>query len=303
MGSAEFSVPSLKKLVDSEHQIVAVVTGTDKKRGRGNDLTPTVVKSTALDLTLPVIETDDVKTAAFETAIRDLKPDLLVVVAFKILPKNILSIPKIGSVNLHASLLPKYRGAAPIHWAVMNGETETGVTVFFLNEHVDTGNYLMQAKIRIEPDETTGDVYHKLMHIGAEKLLESVRTIANGQYQLIKQDDAKASKATKIFSEDAQIRFEKDAVSVHNHIRGMSPFPSAYCFIDGKKLKVYKSKIVDPGQVINLAVGKVDNDSNNFIVGCGIGAVELLEVQLEGKKRTDGLSFLRGYTGKLQIGK
>lgn len=302
MGSAEFSVPSLKKLVDSEHQIVAVVTGTDKKRGRGNELTPTIVKSTALDLSLPIIETDDVKTAAFEKTIRDLEPDLLVVVAFKILPKNILSIPKIGSVNLHASLLPKYRGAAPIHWAVMNGETETGVTVFFLDENVDTGNYLMQAKIRIEPNDTTGDVYHKLMHIGAEKLLESVRTIANGQYLLIKQDDAKASKAPKLFSENGEIRFEKDAVSVHNQIRGMSPFPSAYCSIDGKKLKVYKSKIVDPDQLnYKLAAGQVDNDSSNFIVGCGSGAVELLEVQLEGKKRTDGPSFLRGYTGKLQI--
>jgi methionyl-tRNA formyltransferase len=303
MGSAEFSVPSLKVLASSVHQILAVVTGTDKKRGRGNELTPTIVKSTAIDLGLPVLEADDVKTTAFDVAIRSLKPDLLVVVAFKVLPKNILMIPKIGSINLHASLLPKYRGAAPIHWAVMNGETETGVTVFFLDDKVDTGNCLLQAKIRIEPDETTGDVYHKLMNIGAEKLLESVEMIATGEFQLHKQDDAKVSKAPKLFSEDGEIRFEKDAVTVYNHIRGMNPFPSAYCLIDGKKLKVYKSKIVETDRVLrNLSVGQLDKQKSSFIVGCGKGAIELLEVQLEGKKRTDGESFLRGYMGKLQIG-
>lgn len=302
MGSPEFAVPSLEKLAASGHEIVGVVTGVDKKRGRGNELSPTVVKSAALNFGLSVIETDDVKSVAFEEALSVLKPDLLVVVAFKVLPANILKIPAIGSVNLHASLLPKYRGAAPIHWAVMNGEKETGVTVFFLDEQIDTGNYLLQSGVEIGSDETTGDIYKKLMDLGAEKLREAVDAIASGTYQLHKQDDTKAIKAPKLFQEHCIIRFDERAEVVHNQIRGLSPLPTAYCILDGKKLKVYKSKVVKNDLLLaNSGAGQILSQSSEFIVGCGQGAIELLEVQLEGKKRTDGASFLRGYSGQKVI--
>jgi methionyl-tRNA formyltransferase len=298
MGSPEFAVPSLKKLAESEHHIVAVVTGSDKKRGRGNELSPTVVKSTALELGLNVIETDDVKSAEFEMAIKQLQPDLLVVVAFKVLPPNILRIPKIGSINLHASLLPKYRGAAPIHRAVMNGETETGVTIFFLDERIDTGSYLLQSKTEISSDETTGEIYNKLMYSGSDKLLEAVDIIAHGDFKLFKQDDTRATKAPKLFQEDCEIRFDKDAHDVHNQIRGLSPFPTAFCSMDGKKLKVFRSQLVDFDYVdATVQTGNIYNLDSAFIVACKKGAIELLEVQLEGKKRMQGASFLRGYIG------
>jgi len=249
-----------------------------------------------------VLDTNDVKSEAFEVALRALKPDLLVVVAFKVLPANILKIPTVGSVNLHASLLPKYRGAAPIHWAVMNGEVETGLTIFFLDELIDTGNYVLQSKVEIGTDETTGDVYQKLMLLGAEKLAKAVDLIASGSYQLQKQDDKLATKAPKLFQEHCVIRFDELAEVVHNQIRGLSPFPTAYCILDGKKLKVYKSRVVESGRYpADLVAGEIFSQSSAFIVGCGHGAIELLEVQLEGKKRTDGASFLRGYAGQIQL--
>ncbi|MEX2363392.1 MAG: methionyl-tRNA formyltransferase, partial [Balneolaceae bacterium] len=197
MGSPEFALPSLEKLYESAHTIKAVVSNKDKRRGRGSKTSPTPVKARALELNLPVIEADDLQSEEFEESLKALNADLFVVVAFRILPKNILEIPRKGSVNLHASLLPKYRGAAPIHWAIINGEEETGCTVFFLDELVDTGNILAQKKTHIGENETTGELYERLRHLGSDLLVEAVNSIKTGDYTLSSQNDAFATPAPK----------------------------------------------------------------------------------------------------------
>ena len=307
MGNPEFAVPSLEALHLAGHEIVAVVTGTDKRRGRGNELSPSVVKSKAIELGLNVIEQDSMRDPAFATRLSDLNADLFVVVAFKVLPPALLAIPRIGSINLHASLLPKYRGAAPIHWAVIRGESETGVTIFFLDEQVDTGKYLLQDRVEIGPDDTTGDVYNRLMKIGANSLVHGVEMIASGKYSLIEQDHAMSTSAPKIFPEQAKIDLNKSSQDVVNHIRGMNPFPTAWMMVDGKKFKVHRAREFE------LEQSQISEDPNGFnsnslmkldgklVANCADGMVELTEVQLEGKRSTSGEDFLRGYTGGLAI--
>ena len=296
MGSPEFAVPSLEKLQSSHHNIVAVVTGSDKRRGRGKEKSPTAVKKAAIRHGLPIIEVDDLKSADFIQMLKTSNADLFVVVAFRVLPQIILDIPHIGSVNLHASLLPQYRGAAPIHHAVMNGETETGCTVFFLDEKVDTGNILLQERTEIGPHENTGSVYERLMYLGADLLLKSVDSIAGNKYQLIQQDDKEATPAPKIFPEDCRIDFSEKKNCVYNKVRGLSPSPGAWAVLDGQRLRIhecrpaeYTSTDIRPAQII------VDN--NKVLAGCADGGVELLKVQLEGKKIMEASEFFRGYKG------
>lgn len=299
-------MPTLDALVDSSHTVVAVVSGTDKRRGRGNDLMPTVVKKRALEHGIPVIEADNMRDPAFEEQLKALDADLFVVVAFKILPPVLLKIPKIGSVNLHASLLPRYRGAAPIHWAVINGDTETGVTVFFLDEKVDTGKYLFRERTEIKSDDTTGDVYDRLMLLGAEVMVRAVDTISSGKFELHAQNDAEATSAPKIFPEDAYIRLDKYAVDIVNLVRGMNPFPVAWLMIDEKKLKVFKAMIPDDEDKI---LGQLsDPDYKRLVVVNGrlfaytrSELIEFIEVQIEGKRRTTASEFIRGYQGELRI--
>jgi methionyl-tRNA formyltransferase len=296
MGSPEFAVPSLEKLHNSPHNVVAVVTGPDKRRGRGNEKSPTAVKKSALQLGLPVFEAEDLKSADIIDKLMTSDADLFVVVAFRVLPQVILDIPHIGSVNLHASLLPRYRGAAPIHHAVMNGETETGCTVFFLDEKIDTGNILQQEETGIGPDENSGSVYERLMHLGADLLLRSVQLIASGKYELYRQDDNEATSAPKIFPEDCRIDFMESKSRVYNKIRGLSPLPGAWAVLDGLRFRIhecrtseYSSPDIRPAQVI------IDN--NTVLAGCSDGVVELLKVQLEGKKIMEAAEFFRGYKG------
>lgn len=295
MGSPDFAVPSLQQLHQKGYEIVAVVTGTDKKRGRSSELSPTPVKKAALELRLNVLEVDDLKTPEFAQQLEDLRPDLFIVVAFRVLSKSLLQVPTIGSINLHASLLPKYRGAAPIHRAVMNGDRETGVTIFFLDEKVDTGKYLVQRSVSVGPNETTGDIYYKLMHTGAELLVAATETIKNGSYALIPQDDSKASPAPKLFQNDCIIDFDKSADVVHNQIRGLSPFPTAFTLLDDKRLKILRT--ISHSDV-QLPAGKLHLLDGVPYIGCNSGAVELVELQIEGKRATDGVSFARGYQGK-----
>jgi methionyl-tRNA formyltransferase len=295
MGSPDFAVPSLQQLHQNGYEIVGVVTGTDKKRGRGSELSPTPVKKAALELSLNVLEVDDLKSPDFSQQLATLRPDLFIVVAFRVLSKSLLEIPTIGSINLHASLLPKYRGAAPIHRAVMNGDRETGVTIFFLDERVDTGKYLVQRNVSIGPNETTGDIYSKLMHTGAELLVAAAETIKNGDYALIPQDDSKASPAPKLFSNDCIVDFDKNADVVHNQIRGLSPFPTAFTMLDDKRFKILRT-MAHPE--VKIPVGKLHFVDGVPYIGCNSGAVELVEVQIEGKRATDGASFARGYQGK-----
>jgi len=298
MGSPDFAIPSLDALHLSRHQITAVVTNADKRRGRGGEKSPTIVKKRAQELGYPVIEAgsrmDDPRLVE---EIREQQPDLIVVVAFRILPPEILSIPKIGSVNLHASLLPKYRGAAPIHWAIMNGEAETGCSVFMLDERVDTGQVLRQLRTRIDSNETTGDLYDRLKILGAELLVQTVDQIDQGNVEGVPQDDEQATPAPKLFKEDAQLDLTESAEVVHNRIRGLSPFPTAWVTYGNMKMNLYRSKM---GPEIDLEPGELFfAEGRHLLVGCGEGSVELTEVQLPGKSRMSGRDFANGY--KLDI--
>lgn len=299
MGSPEFALPALDKLYDSGHTIKAVISNADKRRGRGSSKSPTPVKARALELELPVIEVEDLRSEKFAQQLKDLNADLFVVVAFRILPPQVLSIPKIGSVNLHASLLPKYRGAAPIHWAIINGEKETGCTIFFLNEKVDTGQIIKQAKIIIDPDETTGELYNRLKVMGSDLLLDAVNEIASDNYTLKSQNDDLATPAPKLFRDDSHIDFNKPAHVIHNKIRGLSPFPGAWASWNDQKFNIYRSKI---GPEENLKPGELFKKNKRLLVGSLDGTVELLEVQLPGSKRLTGLEFISGYEvhGKLK---
>lgn len=292
MGSPDFALPSLEKIYHSKHTVKAVVSNVDKRRGRGSDKIPTPVKAKAEELGLKVIEVEDLKSEEFEHELKDLNADLFVVVAFRILPKNILEIPKIGSINLHASLLPKYRGAAPIHWAVINGEEETGCTVFFLDERVDTGNIILQERISIADDETTGDVYERLMKDGSEHLLSAIELIDTGEYELQSQDDNKATPAPKLFNENTKLDFEQPVSTVRNKIRGLNPFPVAWTIWNTEKVKIYDAT---HGPYANIDPGEILEKEGKFLVGCKDGTLEILELQLPGKKKMTATEFINGY--------
>ena len=292
MGSPEFAIPSLEQIHQSEHTIKAVVSNVDKRRGRGSKTTPTLVKAKALELGLPVIEVENLSSAEFSEQLEALNADLFVVVAFRILPKSVLQIPKIGSINLHASLLPKYRGAAPIHWAIINGEDETGCTVFFLDEKEDTGNIIAKRKTAITENETTGELYNRLRDMGSELLLKSIHEIDSGSYTLSEQNDSKATPAPKLFRDDCHIDFTNSAQDVHNKIRGLSPFPTAWANWNGEKFNLYKSRL---GRVANIDPGELLVNDDHLLVGCADGTVELMEVQLPGTKRLSAEELIRGY--------
>lgn len=292
MGSPEFAVPSMELIHKSRHKITAVVSNPDKRRGRRGKPVPTDVKKRALELGLPTIDVEDVKSRSFAEELSDLNADLFVVVAFRILPNHILAIPKIGSINLHASLLPKYRGAAPIHWAVINGEKETGTTVFFLTETVDAGKIIGQRSVKIGHGDTTGDVYERLKSDGADLLLSCIHDIAEEKTQEQTQDDSKATPAPKLFRENTRIDFSKSASEVHNLVRGLNPFPGAWCMYSEEKMNIHKT-IPQDGRTVEP--GKLLRDGDKLFAGCGEGAVEITELQLPGKPRISGNDFANGY--------
>ena len=292
MGTPEFAVPSLERLAEGGYAPVAVVTGADKPRGRGQRLTPTPVKEAAERLGIQtILQPTSVKDPAFASEVAALEPDVLVVVAFKILPPDVFTLAKKGAFNLHGSLLPKYRGAAPINRAVMAGETETGVTTFFLQEKVDTGNVILKKTMPVGPDETAGDVHDRMMHLGADAVLETVQRIEAGTADPQPQDDRLATPAPKLFKDDARIPWQRATADVHNHVRGLAPYPGAWTEHKGTLLKIYRTRSVGgsgaPGTVLEADV--------RLVVACGEGAVEALEVQQEGKRRMAAGDFLRGY--------
>jgi methionyl-tRNA formyltransferase len=282
----------LEKIHQSSHNIQAVVSNPDKRRGRGRKPEPTPVKKRAIELGLETIDVEDLKSDNFLSKLRELSPDLLVVVAFRILPTSILEIPSIGSVNLHASLLPKYRGAAPIHWAIINGEKETGCSVFFLDEKVDTGKIIAQNRTVIDLLETTGDVYNRLKKSGADLLLESIDRIADGTVEPTPQNHELATPAPKLFKENTRIDFSKSAEEVHNFIRGLSPFPTAWCKYEGNKMNIYKSK---PASNVKLKPGQLHFEEGKLLAGCKDGAIEIITLQLPGTKKMTGKDFANGY--------
>ncbi len=272
--------------------MVSVVTVPDKQQGRGRREQPSAVKVTAIELDLPVIQPESLNSEDFINTLESLSPDLIVVVAFRILPESVFTLPRLGSFNLHASLLPKYRGAAPIHWALLNGETETGVTTFFLKRSVDTGGIIKQSKVSIVPEDNLYSLYDKLCLTGADLVLETVNMIANGNAEAKDQNNDLATPAPKVTSETRELDFNESAEQCHNRIRAFAPKPGAYTTRDGKMLKVLLSRIVEgegePGRIIRLS-------KTSFAVACRDKALEICSLQPESKKAMDAESYLRGY--------
>lgn len=293
MGTPDFSVPSLKSIYKSEHELIAIVTVPDKERGRGQKVSFTPVKEFAIENKTPVYQPEKLKgNVEFVDQMKKLNPDLFVVVAFRILPKEIFNIPKFGSFNLHASLLPKYRGAAPIQWALINGETETGLTTFKLVEKVDTGNIYLQEKIKINPDDNFGTLHDRLSDLGAEVVLRTIELIQSGKNELLQQNDALASPAPKITKEICQIDWNKSALEIHNLVRGLSPYPGAFFVFKEKVIKIYKTEIVERD---DLKPFEIHQSKTELTIGCGKNALRILELQQEGKKRMNVEEFLRGF--------
>lgn len=294
MGTPDFAIPSLKAIYNSKHQLLAVVTTPDKERGRGQKITFTPVKQFAVEHNIPVFQPEKLKgNEEFANQMRELQPDLFVVVAFRILPKEIFEIPKFGSFNLHASLLPKYRGAAPIQWALIKGETETGLTTFKLAEKVDTGNIYLQIKVTIYPEDNFGTLHDRLSELGADVVMKTIEMIENGNYQLLPQDDSLASPAPKITKEICKIDWNKSADEIHNLVRGLSPYPAAFFLFKDKVIKVYRTEIV---RTKNLKPFEIYQTKKELIIGCGRDAIRILEIQQEGKKRMGIEEFLRGFS-------
>lgn len=298
MGTAEFGIPSLKLLLAHYYPIVSIVTAPDKPAGRGQKVRCSPVKEFALQNNLRIFQPEKLKDATFIEHLRSLEPDLFVVVAFRILPPEVFTIPKLGAFNLHASLLPKYRGAAPIQWAIINGERETGVTTFLLEETVDTGKIILQARLPIGENETAGELYTKLADIGAEITLHTVRLIEMGKAVPKPQDNSLATPAPKIFKEHCKIDWTKSAREIHNFIRGLSPKPGAFTYYQGIQLKLYRSKIVDENT--GNTPGMIRQVDKKLIVETGSGLLEILELQQEGKNKLTAEEFLRGCRLKLK---
>lgn len=291
MGTPDFAAHSLEEVL-KEHEVLCAVTQPDKPKGRKKELTPPPVKITAMKNNIQVYQPLKVNTREFIDLMKGYKPDAIVVVAFgQIIPGEILSIPKYGCINIHASLLPKYRGAAPIQWAVINGEKETGVTSMLMNEGLDTGDILIKRKIPIENDETSGSLFEKLMFLGAEVLLETLEKLEKGAIKPEKQGESPTGYAKMLKKSMGLIDFDKTAGELDCFIRGLNPWPSAYTFLEGKILKLWKAVAVEgkgePGSVIEV-------NSESFKIACRKGALEIFEVQLEGKKRMTSGDFLKG---------
>lgn len=299
MGSPEFAVESLKLLNNSEHQILAVVTAPDKPTGRGRKVKPTAVKVAALKLGLPLLQPKNLKSKDFVNSLRELKPDLNVVVAFRILPEVVFNLPPFGSVNLHASLLPQYRGAAPINWALINGETRTGLTTFLLKRKVDAGDILLQREVKIDAEDDFGSLHDKMAIEGAKLLLETVDSIDKNDLLPRPQETESATTAPKLTPETGRINWNLPAEKILNLIRGLSPVPGAYSFINGKKIIFLKAALFDKD--VNVDAGSViDSDpKKGFVIACGQRALEVLVLKPQAKKTMSSAEYVRGYNVKV----
>ena len=292
MGNPDFAVPSLNEIMVSEHEIVAVVTSPDKPRGRGKSVSPTMVAQRASDYALPLIQPLLLKDDFFISQLQELKADLFSVVAFRLLPSAVLQIPKIGSVNLHPSLLPQYRGAAPLQWALMNGDVKTGITTFLLSPAMDSGDILMTRPLGIFPEDDSGSLSLRASQLGAHLLMETIDSLARGTASPKPQDDSNASRAPKITSEDCEIDWTKSAASVRNQVRALSPTPGAYTSLAGRRLKIYRC---EPSLAEEGTSGEVISiNKSSFSVRCGSGSVVIQELQPEGKRRMTSGEFLAG---------
>ena len=300
MGTPDFAVPSLDILVQHNYKIVGVITAPDKPAGRGQQLHQSAVKKYAVEKNLAVLQPEKLKNADFINELKALEPNLFIVVAFRMLPELVWQMPEYGTFNLHASLLPQYRGAAPINWAVINGEKETGVTTFFLQQEIDTGNIILQEKINIEDEDNAGSVHDKLMDIGSQLVLKTVQQIEENSVTEQPQELTTSKHAPKIYKETCFIDWNKPVLEIHNLIRGLSPYPTAFTHLDGKVLKVFKSEVVLRQAQDDSALAQNDKayltDNKTYLsFKCANGYLDILELQLEGKKRMKVDEFLRGH--------
>ena len=300
MGTPEFAVASIDALVKAGCTIVGVVTAPDKTGGRGMHLQQSAVKKYAVENDLFILQPEKLKNHEFLAQLKYLRADLQIVVAFRMLPEVVWSMPPMGSVNLHGSLLPQYRGAAPINWAVINGENETGVTTFKLKHEIDTGDILLQELFAIGENDTAGDVHDRMKEIGAQLLVKTVKGLADKTLKETPQRSTLNSQlstlkhAPKIFTETCKIDFTKTVNEVHNLIRGLSPFPGAFTFFDGKVLKIFKADIIRQDDIKPLGVYQTDEKTFLHFT-CYNGLIQVKELQLEGKKKMTIEEFLRGY--------
>lgn len=293
MGTPDFAVPSLQILVENGYDIVGVITSTDKLGGRGKkQLLQSAVKKYAISKGLHILQPKNLKSKKFIAKLQALNANLQIVIAFRMLPEIVWNMPEYGTYNLHGSLLPKFRGAAPINWAIISGEKETGVTSFKLKHEIDTGDLLLSKKISIEHEDTAGTLHDKMMVLAADTILETVRLIENDEASLHPQDDSLVSKAPKIFHEDCQIDFNQDASTVYNFIRGLSPYPASWTTFRNLKLKIYKSQL-HIGSHTEVP-GTIETDTKQMKIYCTDGYLKITEVQWEGRRKMEIQGFLNG---------
>ena len=295
MGTPDFAVPSLDILIQNGYDVVAVITSTDKFGGRGGKkLIESAVKKYAVSKEIPVLQPQNLKNSEFLAELAGYKADLQIVVAFRMLPVAVWDMPELGTYNLHGSLLPRYRGAAPINWAVINGDKYTGVTTFKLKHAIDTGDLMYQKRVSITEDDNAGSVHDKMMSVGAELILKTVKSIESGDYKTFPQDESQVSKAPKIFRETCEIDFTKSTEEIYNFVRGLSPYPGAWMTLDGLEMKVFDTERSFEENV--TVAGTIATDDKKYIkIAASDGYVILKDVKLQGKKRMDIRSFLNGY--------
>jgi len=310
MGTPEFAVSSLQALIQAGEEVIAVVTQPDKPKGRGKRLASPPVKELALRYNIPVLQPVKIRNEGFISIMKDLHPDIIVVIAYgKILPKAVLDIPPQGCINVHASLLPKYRGAAPINWAIINGEKETGITTMLMDEGMDTGDILLTERISIKPEDTTADIHDRLRHVGATLLVETIKRVQSGTLRPVPQDHAQATYAPMLKKEDGRIDWSMGPQEIINLIRGLNPWPGAYTRWEGMQIKIFKAEVIssefgvwsseiktiEPGTIINVS-------ADGICVAAGRDALLITELQPENRSRMSASEFIKGYKiGKGQI--
>ena len=298
MGTPAFAVASLSALLQAKMNVVGVVTAPDKPAGRGMQLQQSAVKQFALAHNLPILQPEKLKSPEFFEALKQWEPDLQVVVAFRMLPEQIWSFPPMGTLNVHGSLLPQYRGAAPINWAIINGEKETGVTTFQLQHAIDTGAILLQDRIPIAPNNTAGEIHDTMMEVGAQLLVKTLHGLFDNSIKAVPQEKVMGNialqHAPKIFTKDCEIDWEKPCASIHNLIRGLAPFPGAITKIDGKIVKLFLTQMIE-GTPTEIPGSFVTDGKTYAKIACKDGYIGLSDIQWEGKKRMPIIDFLRGY--------
>ena len=294
MGTPQFAVPSLQALLASREEVVAVVTQPDRPKGRGRKLTPPPVKELALDAGLPVLQPAKIRTAEFQAELRSLAPDLIAVAAYgRILPGPLLHLPPLGTINVHGSLLPKYRGAAPVQRAIIRGEAETGITIMQMDEGLDTGDILLTGKIPIDPQDTAGTLAPKLAALGGDLLVQALNRLHRNQLPPIPQDDSEATQAPPLTKEEGEIDWQRPAADLANLIRGLDPWPTAYTILEGKRLRLFSPLVVE-GQVTDPPGTLCRAGADGLLIATGRAYLLVREMQLEGAKRLPAETFLRG---------